>query len=331
MPPSSGRHLYEFALDSEFDPALVEGGLDFDENFCVPLKHLDPESTYPLGPGHRQRRQPAVAHAEALLRLRPDDPRAVEAQTAVPASRRPRHRRPVALGRPARVRQHQRGVRPRLPATASTDGDAGRLTDYTRDEIDAAGNGAHEIRTWLVAAGAAEAGFDVLAYEPVPEWLTGTAVAAARSADHVHQPATHQQKENNMSKLPKVTGRDMRGVMAYPPTPALPGAERVDAVDTVDLAETERMIRALIADGVDAIALNGTLGEMATLTLDEWKAFAACVAETVQGDRPGLPGLHRHHHPQHPRHGRADEVPRRPRHHRHAARPPDVGRHGRAR
>ena len=47
-------------------------------------------------------------------------------------------------------------------------------------EIDAAGNGAHEIRTWLVAAGAAGTGFDVLAYEPVQAWLTGTAVAAAR-------------------------------------------------------------------------------------------------------------------------------------------------------
>ena len=54
-----------------------------------------------------------------------------------------------------------------------------RLTDYTGEEIDAAGNGAHEIRTWLVAAGAAGVGFDVLAYEPVPVWLTGTAVAAA--------------------------------------------------------------------------------------------------------------------------------------------------------
>jgi 4-(2-carboxyphenyl)-2-oxobut-3-enoate aldolase len=85
-----------------------------------------------------------------------------------------------------------------------------------------------------------------------------------------------------VSKLPKITGRDMRGVMAYPPTPALPGAEHVDAVDTVDLDETERMIRNLINDGVDAIALNGTLGEMATLTLEEWKAYAACVAETVR-------------------------------------------------
>ena len=92
-----------------------------------------------------------------------------------------------------------------------------------------------------------------------------------------------------MSKLPKVTGRDMRGVMAYPPTPALPGAERVDATETVDLAETERMIRALINDGVDAIALNGTLGEMATLTLDEWQAFAGCVAETVRDVNPDFP------------------------------------------
>ena len=92
-----------------------------------------------------------------------------------------------------------------------------------------------------------------------------------------------------MSKLPKVTGRDMRGVMAYPPTPALPGAERVDAVDTVDLAETERMIRTLINEGVDAIALNGTLGEMATLTLEEWKAFAGCVAETVRAIDPDFP------------------------------------------
>jgi 4-(2-carboxyphenyl)-2-oxobut-3-enoate aldolase len=92
-----------------------------------------------------------------------------------------------------------------------------------------------------------------------------------------------------MSTRPKLTGRDLRGVMAYPPTPALPGAERVDARDTVDLAETERMIRVLVADGVDAIALNGTLGECASLMLDEWKAFAACVADTVRQVRPDLP------------------------------------------
>lgn len=90
-------------------------------------------------------------------------------------------------------------------------------------------------------------------------------------------------------KLPRITGRDMKGVMAYPPTPALPGAERVDAVDTIDIAASERMIRQLISDGVDAIALNGTLGEMATLTLDEWKTFAVCVAETARAIDPDFP------------------------------------------
>ncbi|MGH9110347.1 MAG: dihydrodipicolinate synthase family protein [Acidimicrobiales bacterium] len=92
-----------------------------------------------------------------------------------------------------------------------------------------------------------------------------------------------------MSRVPALSGPDLRGVMSYPPTPALPGAGRVDAVDTVDLAETERMIRTLILDGVDSIALNGTLGECATLTLDEWQAFAGTVAETVRAVRPGFP------------------------------------------
>jgi dihydrodipicolinate synthase/N-acetylneuraminate lyase len=92
-----------------------------------------------------------------------------------------------------------------------------------------------------------------------------------------------------MSRLPRLTGRDMRGVMAYPPTPALPGADRADAEDTVDLVETERMIRSLIADGVDSIALCGTLGEAATLTLAEWRSFAACAAETARAIDPDFP------------------------------------------
>lgn len=92
-----------------------------------------------------------------------------------------------------------------------------------------------------------------------------------------------------MPNLPSITGRDMRGVMAYPPTPALPGADQVDAQDTVNLDETERMIRQLIRDGVDAIALNGTLGEMGTLTLEEWKAFAAAAVETARAEEADFP------------------------------------------
>lgn len=92
-----------------------------------------------------------------------------------------------------------------------------------------------------------------------------------------------------MARKLSITGSDMRGVMAYPPTPALPGADHVEARDTVDLAETERMIRALITDGVDAIALNGTLGEMATLTRSEWEAFAECAVQTAHSVVPDFP------------------------------------------
>lgn len=82
---------------------------------------------------------------------------------------------------------------------------------------------------------------------------------------------------------------DLVGVVAVTPTPALPGADALDARSTVDVAESERMIRALLAAGVDGILTNGTLGEMATLTLEEWRTFADVVAETVREVAPGLP------------------------------------------
>lgn len=76
---------------------------------------------------------------------------------------------------------------------------------------------------------------------------------------------------------------DLAGVIAVTPTPALPGADRVEARDTVDVDESARMIRALIDSGVDGIMTNGTLGEMSTLTLAEWQRFAATVAEEAGG------------------------------------------------
>lgn len=174
-----GRHLYETALESSFDPALVEGGLEFDENFSVPLKYIDPDTRLRLVPiivNGVNPPWPTPARCYAFGRM---IRAAVESQTAA--------QRVVVLatgglshwvGLPESGRINETFDRDFLQRLES--GDPDRLTSYTREEIDAAGNGAHEIRTWLVAAGAAGTGFDVLAYEPVPEWLTGTAVAAAR-------------------------------------------------------------------------------------------------------------------------------------------------------
>lgn len=174
-----GRHIYDFALQSEFDPSLVEGGMTFDENFCVPLKHLDPESEFPLVPIIVNGVNPPWPSPKRCYDFGKMLARAVAAQE--------QYERVVVIGTGGL--SHWVGL-PESGTVNETfdrdflqrfdDGDPERLTAYTQDDIDAAGNGAHEIRTWLVAAGAVEVGFDILAYEPVPEWLTGTAVAAAR-------------------------------------------------------------------------------------------------------------------------------------------------------
>ena len=60
---------------------------------------------------------------------------------------------------------------------------AGRLAEFvaewTPERVEeVAGNGAQELRNWITAAAVVDdAPAEVLAYEPVPEWLTGTAVA----------------------------------------------------------------------------------------------------------------------------------------------------------
>jgi aromatic ring-opening dioxygenase LigB subunit len=60
-------------------------------------------------------------------------------------------------------------------------GKAEEVTKFTDEEVEAAGNGAYEIRNWLVMLGAvSSAKFDILAYEPIHPWITGMAVAAAR-------------------------------------------------------------------------------------------------------------------------------------------------------
>jgi 2,3-dihydroxyphenylpropionate 1,2-dioxygenase len=58
-------------------------------------------------------------------------------------------------------------------------GDAAKLRDWTTERVEeVAGNGAQEIRSWLALAGAlGDAPARTLAYEPMPEWLTGMGVA----------------------------------------------------------------------------------------------------------------------------------------------------------
>jgi Catalytic LigB subunit of aromatic ring-opening dioxygenase len=173
-----GAHLYRYALDHDFDPSLVAGDHAFDENFCVPLHRLDPDATLPVVPIIVNAVNPPYPTPRrcydfgAMLR------EAIEAQD-VPAAVLATGGLSHWVGMPEAGQINEAFDRDFLDRLGA--GDRSRLIDYTDEQIDAAGNGAHEIRTWLVAAGAAGRPFETLAYEPVPAWLTGTAVAAARA------------------------------------------------------------------------------------------------------------------------------------------------------
>jgi dihydrodipicolinate synthase/N-acetylneuraminate lyase len=83
---------------------------------------------------------------------------------------------------------------------------------------------------------------------------------------------------------------DIRGVYAIIPTPAKDGADRWEAVNTVDLAETERIVNALVRDGASGLIVLGTTGECATLTSDEYEAFVDCVLSTMKKRIPTFVG-----------------------------------------
>ncbi len=63
-------------------------------------------------------------------------------------------------------------------------GTGSQLRDWSSDDIDrVAGNGAQELRSWLAMSGAlGDAPATTLAYEPMPEWLTGMAVSVVDPA-----------------------------------------------------------------------------------------------------------------------------------------------------
>jgi aromatic ring-opening dioxygenase catalytic subunit (LigB family) len=173
------EHIHRYALRSHFDPSMVAGDFAFDENFCVPLSLIVPDTDIPLVPvivNGVNPPYPTLARCYDFGRMLRE---AVAAQTAA--------RRVVVLGTGGL--SHWVGMPESGDINIPFDrdflarlesGSAERLTGYTDEDIDLAGNGAHEIRTWVVAAGAAGAPFTTLAYEAVPAWLTGTAVAAAR-------------------------------------------------------------------------------------------------------------------------------------------------------
>lgn len=85
----------------------------------------------------------------------------------------------------------------------------------------------------------------------------------------------------------RLTVADVTGIWGILPSCSTPEAAdpRNDGI-AIDVNETRRAVNRLIEDGVDGIITNGTFGEEATLTPDEWKTFVTAVLEEAGGRIP---------------------------------------------
>ncbi|MGQ4554295.1 dihydrodipicolinate synthase family protein [Halobellus sp. GM3] len=88
----------------------------------------------------------------------------------------------------------------------------------------------------------------------------------------------------------RLTYEDVRGVYSIMPTPAVEDATDPETTYSLNLEESRRGAKALARDGVDAIMINGTFGEGATLTDEEWRMFTQAVVDAVDGEVPVLAG-----------------------------------------
>lgn len=94
-----------------------------------------------------------------------------------------------------------------------------------------------------------------------------------------------------MAKLPQVSVDDIKGVVAYQPTTVRTDI-KIDrnTKNAVDLDEAARAADVLVRDGAAAIVLNGTFGELASLSLAEITDFTRAVVESVADRVPVFAG-----------------------------------------
>jgi hypothetical protein len=173
--PALGRCLVERLFATDFDPAY-SADLVLDHGIMTVLHLLDPDRRVPVVPIVQNCGVSPMPTLGRCYRLGTAIRQAIEAWPA---------RVRVALvgagglshwvGMPGMGRinvDFDRWFLDRLAA-----GRAEEILTLTDAEIEAAGNGAHEIRSWLIVAGAVPGrAAQVLAYEPVPAWMTGMAV-----------------------------------------------------------------------------------------------------------------------------------------------------------
>jgi hypothetical protein len=172
-----GAHLLETVFADGVTCSYAHE-LELDHSLMIPLSYLLPDRALPFIPIIQNCVAPPLPPLETCWKLGRSIRAAVE--------RWPAHDRVAVVGTgglshwvgtPEMGQINQDWDRRVLELL--TEGRAEELASWGDAEILPAGNGAQELRNWVTALGAmgGKPRVDVLAYEPIPEWLTGIGVA----------------------------------------------------------------------------------------------------------------------------------------------------------
>lgn len=171
-----GRHLLETALRNDFDPAISHR-LRVDHGFCVPLWRMGIDPALPIVPiTVNQLEEPlptlrrCIAWGKMLRRAidsYPDDLRVAILGTGGLSH---------SIGEPTMGEIDEPFDRVCIDLFQNADDDA--LAEGLERALATTGNGAEEVRDWVIVhAAAGSQGFDLIDYTPIPEIYIGCGAA----------------------------------------------------------------------------------------------------------------------------------------------------------
>jgi aromatic ring-opening dioxygenase catalytic subunit (LigB family) len=172
-----GRHLLQTALDNDFEPALSHR-LRLDHGTCIPLWRIGVSPDLPLVPilvNDLEEPMPSIRRCFAWGRLlrRAVESYAEPLRVAVLGTGGLSH----SIGETTMGWIDEKFDHACIEHFRS--GDEARLDAFLTRELPRTGNGAHEMRDWVIAHGAAgSTGFELIDYFPSPATLVGVGFAA---------------------------------------------------------------------------------------------------------------------------------------------------------
>ena len=179
--PEFGRHLLDTALQSDFDPAISHR-LRLDHGFCVPLWRMGLDPALPIVPVTvNQLEEPlptlrrCIAWGKMLRRAIDSYPG--DLRVAILGTGGLSH----SIGEPTMGEIDEPFDRVCIDLFTNADDDA--LANGLERELAITGNGAEEVRDWVIThAASGSQGFDLIDYTPIPEVYIGCGMAHWRPA-----------------------------------------------------------------------------------------------------------------------------------------------------